>query len=111
MKSLSFKLLLLGLTACIAMSGFRPRIITTNTPVKQTKAKMATWYYWYSAPDDAYNDYNDYWDVADEEGEMETDYGVWVDENSAGGTFVENGYWNNEYPHGDIPSTTLYAHF
>lgn len=70
------------------------------------KGTFANSYYWYSAFDGSYNDYET---IAYEIWEMEIWYGVTVDQNPAGGTLVEKGYWyeNPEYP----PMELLYGHF
>jgi hypothetical protein len=78
------------------------------TPAQKAKAFDTNIYYWFSAFDDSYNDYET---TAWEIWEMEIYYDVTVNTNPAGGTLIEQGYWNNSDPH-EFPSMVfLYGHF
>lgn len=65
-------------------------------------------YYWYTWPDDTYNDYNT---VSAEEYEMWIYYDAPVNEDPAGGELVERGFTNNVYPHEFPPTQFLYVHW
>ena len=67
-------------------------------------------YYWYTVPDDSYNDYQT---LDNEEYEWMWIYGwaVLVDTNPMGGTLIARGYMTNEYPHRMFPAAYLYAHY
>jgi len=71
-------------------------------------APCHTQYYWYSYPDDTYNDYQS---LSDEINEMWAYYGLPVDTNPGGGTLIERGYQNNSYPHIAFPVLYLYVHY
>jgi hypothetical protein len=117
MKRLSISLSALALTLALALSGAaltpRPNAIGNKTPVPHaTTAATASrdiLYYWFSYPEDYYNDYTD---IDDEEFEWYLELGgVPVDTNPAGGTLIARGYMNNSDPHNYFPSAYLYAHY
>lgn len=66
-------------------------------------------YYWYTYPDDTYNDYAS---ANTEAYEWWIYYnGVIIDSNPIGGTLIAKGYIYNNYPHIANPQYFLYAHF
>lgn len=101
MKRLSIRII--SLTAVMALSCAAFSKTSDAAP-----ARHWVEYYFYSYPDDTYNDYND---TDDEETEMWIWWDAPVDQNPSGGTLVERGYANNNYPHNQFPSVYLYAHF
>ena len=65
-------------------------------------------YYWYTYPDDIYNDYNT---IASEAWNLWVLLGgIIVDTNNLGGTLLEKGYIDYGEPH-LFPSAFLYAHY
>jgi hypothetical protein len=81
-----------------------PKSLATTAPNSQTA--FANSYYWYSTIDGSYNDYET---VAYEIWEMEIYWGVTVNQNSAGGTLIEEGFWS-ENPNMPV-MIWLYGHF
>ncbi|HVS95768.1 MAG TPA: hypothetical protein VHE54_04755 [Puia sp.] len=67
-------------------------------------------YYWYTEPDDTYNDYET---LDNEEYELSWIYGgnLVVDTDPMGGTLLSEGYMTNEYPHRMFAAAYLYGHF
>ena len=65
----------------------------TSASIARAVATAATrqvwdvWYYWYDTSDN----YQNFATVADEEYRLEGIYGVYVDQNSVGGTLLEKG--------------------
>jgi hypothetical protein len=102
MQRLSVRLLLL--TAVLVFSGAAFSKTSDAAPV----ATRQVYYYWYSWPDDTYNDEET---AAYETNEMWIYYDAWVDQDPSGGTLIERGYVNNAYPHNEFASVFLYAHF
>ena len=79
-------------------------------PAKNTWDQRSTrdqLYYWYDMNDN----FVDRASVATEEIELETKYGVLVDQNPTGGTLLEEGYVAAGKPHTDLPGGMLYGHF
>lgn len=107
MKQLPLSLLLaLGL---IVLCGTSFTKDTKASPQSTPIAHRGVNFYWYSYPDDEYNDYAD---IYDEENYWWYYYdGVVVNTNPIGGTLIARGYSGNSYPHGTTPSAWLYAHF
>ena len=82
---------------------------TTSGTVKQSPPSVyAVSYYYYSADDDSYQTYSN---VAAEISRLEDSLQVYVDNSSFGGTLIERGYNNNDYPHSIWPAIFLYAHY
>jgi len=88
---------LLAITILLALSG------NASSPQKHHQVS----YYWYDTNDN-YVDFNT---VAEEEYNLEVEYGVLVDENPMGGTLLEKGYQNPGKPHMAFPGSFLYGHF
>ena len=65
-------------------------------------------YFWYTAPDDVFNDHRT---LNDEINEMWDYYAVMIDTSPGGGVLVDRGYLDKSYPHDIFPSVYLYAHF
>ncbi|MBN9381992.1 MAG: hypothetical protein J0H74_14590 [Chitinophagaceae bacterium] len=101
MKRLSIGIFGLMLVPAILVSS------VLRTP-PSTAAPAQTQYYWYSVPGDRYHDHTT---LNTEMDLMWLYYGTIVDTNPSGGTMVEKGYPNNNYPHTTFPSVYLYAHF
>jgi hypothetical protein len=111
------RLSMIALTA-IAVLGLSAATSTPNptsappTPAPQalvtakTATAFANSYYWYSTIDGSYNDYET---VAYEIWEMEIYWGVTVNQNSAGGTLIEEGFWSDN-PNMPV-MIWLYGHF
>jgi hypothetical protein len=91
------------LVLTIAGLGFRKPVAPSAPATTKT-----AWYYWYTYPDDTYNDFNT---ISGEENELFWEYWVPIDQNSAGGTLLMRGYINNVYPHNFPASVFLYGHF
>jgi len=72
----------------------------------KTATAFANSYYWYSTIDGSYNDYET---VAYEIWEMEIYWGVTVNQNAAGGTLIEEGFWSDN-PNMPV-MIWLYGHF
>ncbi len=66
-------------------------------------------YYWYTYPDDVYNDHLS---LQQETYEWWVFYGglVGIDTNPIGGTLIARGFNNNYYPHYNYATAYLYAH-
>jgi hypothetical protein len=64
-------------------------------------------YYFYDNDDN----YTNFATAITEEGRLEGIYGVYVDENSIGGTLLEEGYVMPGEPHTGFPDIFLYGHF
>ena len=117
MKHLSIFLPAIALALVLTLSGAAPGSVS-NTSDKKTAAAAATvtspapydiMYYWYSCPDDEYNDFADATDETFE-------WWVWlggvsINQNPVGGTCIARGYQNNSYPHNYFPAIYLYAHY
>jgi hypothetical protein len=103
MKRLSIGII--GFLLVLAFSGASLRKPAPTTA--PAKAKGA-YYYWYTVPDDSFNDLTT---TPNEESELFWEYGVIVNQNSAGGTLLMRGYINNSYPHNMPASIYLYGHF
>jgi hypothetical protein len=99
MKRLSICLPLLMLVLALSGSGF----------TRPAPASRQTLYYWFTAP--PYESYNDCQTIANETYEMWIYYDVTVDQNPGGGTLIERGYLDIAFPHDELPSIFLYAHF
>jgi hypothetical protein len=66
-------------------------------------------YYWYTWPTDTYNDWAT---VSNETYEMWLFFdGTVINQNPIGGTLIDRGFFNNSYPHNELPYIYLYAHF
>jgi hypothetical protein len=114
MKRLSYYAPALALAAVLALSGaaFAPTPAAKSvaaTSATSDKASKQVMYYWYSEPDDTYNDYTtvsqeiyEWWVLLG---------GVSINQNGAGGTLIVCGYLSNSYPHIMYPSVYLYAHY
>jgi hypothetical protein len=102
MKRLSISLPIIILLLTLTGAGF------TRKQAASVPAAAQTLYYWYTYPDDSYNDRKT---IDDETYEMWLYYGVFVNTNPAGGTLIDRGYTNNAYPHTVFPSVYLYAHY
>jgi hypothetical protein len=101
MKPLSIRFAFAMLAWALFCSAFTP-----SQPAAVNSKQ--TWYYFYTYPDDMYNNYCS---VADEEASLNSVLGVTVDTNMGGGTLVARGYFNNNDPHTMLPSVLLYAHY
>lgn len=124
MKRLSMHLPAIGLALALALSGAALSAltpipaVTNTTPTTNATATTPTGaahssrqyvYYWYSYPGDSYNDYET---LASEEWEESLYYwGDEVDTNPMGGTLIEEGYLDPNYPHDNYPSAYLYVHY
>jgi hypothetical protein len=105
MKRLSLGIFAFLLVLVIAGAGFRKPVAPSAPAAKSVKSSL---YYFYTYPDDTFNDLNT---VSGEETELENEYGVVVNQWSAGGTLLMRGYVTNAYPHNFPPSVFLYGHF
>ena len=111
MKRVTVCTLLIAFLALLIGAGFtsKPLPITKNAPLATSAAPRQALYYWYTCPDDSYNDRAS---LSTEEFEMWVYYdGVIVNTTPGGGTLVEKGFLNNAYPHNETPYYYLYAHF
>jgi hypothetical protein len=103
MKRLSIAIFGIFLVLAFSSAGLRK---PTSTPAP-VKAKGA-YYYWYTVPDDSYNDLTT---ISNEEDELFWEYEVLVNENPSGGTLLMRGYINSSYPHNMPASVYLYGHY
>jgi hypothetical protein len=104
MQRLSIRLLAVLAVLALSGAGFTKttRATTANTSNHQRS------YYWYFAQADWYFDYNT---VANEEWEMEVDFGGLVNTNPTGGMLLDLGYQDNsDDPHDMPPLVFLYQH-
>jgi len=118
MKRLSICLSAIALTLVLAFSGAAftslPSLIKKSPAPDKThspalKSAKQYIYYWYTYPDDTYNDWQT---LANEEWEWEdVYYGVLIDDDPMGGTLIAQGYMTNAYPHNMFPAAYIYAHF
>jgi hypothetical protein len=106
--NLPIRLLLIAglLTLC---GSFKPASPTTLSSPSAPTTTRTVLYYWYTYPDDVYNDHLS---LDEETYEWWVFYGglVGVDTNPIGGTMIARGYNNNYYPHYNFPTAYLYAH-
>jgi hypothetical protein len=97
------RLLLIAGLLLFGSTGF-----TTVHPTPPPKP-CTIYYYWFTYPDDAYNDYAS---LDQEETEWWIYYdGVVINTNPIGGTLIARGYPDDVYPHDKFPTVFLYAHF
>ena len=120
MKRLSILVFVAMLSLTLSGTGFtrKPSVahtaaLTVPLPVPHTAATAAaptaeTLYYWYTAPDDTYNDRQT---IEDETYELWIYYGTTVNTNPAGGVLVSRGYRNDSYPHNQFATIYLFAHY
>jgi hypothetical protein len=90
--------------ATFCLTGFKPK--PTGETAASTPRQML--YYFYTYPYDFYNDRKT---LADEEYELWVMYGFNVDTSPSGGTLLMKGYFNDAYPHNQLPMVLLYGHF
>jgi len=81
----------------------------TKKPAPAPAAQPARFasYYWY----DPSNNYIDFNDIDTETYDLEDEYGVYVDQNSIGGTLLEKGYVMPGGPIYGFATILLYGHF
>jgi hypothetical protein len=83
----------------------QPCLLVSSAP---TKAKYDLGLYWYTYPDDSYNDFNT---IPNEEWELWLYFGgLEVDTNPLGGTLLEKGYLMYGWPH-LLAYSFLYGHY
>jgi len=95
---------LLALAVMLTLSG------TASAPQQNSATQHQNkdvWLYWYDASDNFYEMNT----IAGAEYDLEVEYGVLVDENSAGGTLLAKGYQDLGKPHMAFPLSFLYGHF
>lgn len=116
MKRLSIGLPAIALAMVLALSGTAftsvpvpPTPQPDKTPAPALKPSYQYMYYWFTYPDDQYNDWET---LANEEWEWGYIYwGVEIDTNPMGGTLIAEGYMSNNIPHMGYAEAYLYAHF
>lgn len=104
MKRLSLGLLALAVMLTLSGNAFAP---PKNNAAPQQKQNKEVWLYWYDASDNFYEMNT----ISGAEYDLEVEYGVLVDENSAGGTLLAKGYQDLGKPHMAFPLSFLYGHF
>ncbi len=109
MSYLPVRLLLLVAALALCSISFTPKPRTPSPTTRAAAAPKGIMYFWFTYPDDEFNEYADlnteatyWWYYYD---------GVIVNTVPTGGTLVSRGYSNNSYPHAGLPSAWLYAHF
>jgi hypothetical protein len=113
MKRLSISLPAIALALVLALSGaaLTPHSTPAATPAiykPSATSLFQYYYYWYTEPDDLYNDYTT---LANEEWEWWVYFGgAVINTSPTGGTLIAEGYMNNHYPHDMYPAAYLYAH-
>ncbi|GGB23632.1 hypothetical protein [Puia dinghuensis] len=108
MKRLSMGIVTFVLVLVIAGAAFRKPLIASPASSPSPHAAKQQVYYWYTYPDDTYNDFTT---IANEESELFYQYGVLIDQSPSGGTLLMKGYLFNTYPHNQPASVLLYGHF
>jgi len=104
MYRLSFPLLSAVFLTVLACMGFMAKPVAK--PLQPQNARDIL-YYWFDTSDN----YVDYATAADEEYNLEVEYGVLVDENPIGGDQLELGYLSPGKPHMELAEAILYGHF
>ena len=104
MKRLSISLLALSFLLVLLTMGFTKKPTHAARPSQKIRD---VGYYFYNNSDNFVD-----WATADDEAyELEEVYNVLVDQNSIGGTLLEEGYVNPGKPHMGFPDVFLYGHF
>jgi hypothetical protein len=105
MQRLSLRLLAAFVVLALSGAGFTKKASATANSNSSNRQKS---YYWFFAQADWFFDYNT---VANEEWEMEADFGGLVDENPTGGLLLDLGYQDDsDDPHDFPPLIFLYQH-
>ena len=108
--NLPIRLLLTAGLATLLFTAFTKKTLPTETPkpAAATASPKTLYLYWYTYPYDMFNDWKS---IADEEYELWVMYGFPVDMTPGGGTLLMRGYYNDTYPHNQLPYVLLYGHF
>ena len=120
MKRLSISMPALALAMVLFLSSatpaHAPAVLSSPAPqvnfgppvAKKSLQSRMYMYYWYTVPDDTFNDYET---LSYEENEWILITGTNCDDNPMGGTLIAKGYLRSNYPHITYPDSYLYAHY
>jgi len=106
--NLPMRLLLTAGVITLLFTAFTKKPLPKEAPRPTTAAPKTLLLYWYTYPYDSYNDWKT---TSDEEYELWVMYGFPVDQTPGGGTLLMKGYYNDAYPHNQLPYVLLYGHF